>query len=269
MENTENLNPTEEDSDQDSNSPETEEKKAPNQLGSSEFYQGEKQLEEVDIPALKKGVKVEIVKKEEIYKDKAEKHEAFIASLGRKKTEEKNTEKHPPEYVEGKGSSGKKIFFTILSLVFLGVLIGGGYFWWLKKTAANPASKNENVVIIPVNTETSSDNSAEEKNSDEAIQKPEIAPADMSVKGLNSGAAAGSAGKIKTLLVSNGYAKTEASNGQGENVVGSVVYYKSEQFKKTAEAIREILITDKTSFSVKEALTAEQQSADIVVILGK
>lgn len=241
-------------------------------LGSEEFYQGEKKAEEIDISALKKGVKTEMVKKEDIYGDKMEKHAAFIASLGRKKMDEEKPENDQTEYVEEKNSRGKKTFFIVLSLVVLGALIGGGYFWWLKKQTVTPTAesgKNENTVVIPINTETSSDNSAEEKNIDEKNQTVEVAPADMNVKVLNGGAAAGSAGKIKNVLVNQGYAKTEAGNGQGENIVGSTVYYKGEQFKKPAEELQEILATSKIKSEVKEALTAEQQSADVVVILGK
>lgn len=237
----------------------------PESVGSAEFYHGEKQLEEVDIPALRNGVKSEMVTKEEIYKDKIEKHAEFIASLGRKKTEEESLGNSQPDYVEQKISRGKKIFFAILILVILGTIAGGGYFWWLKKPAANLIGKKENAVVIPVNPETAT----EEKKNEENQSVAEVAPADLSIKVLNAGALAGSAGKTKTTLVGKGYAKVEAGNGQGENVVGSTVYYKSEQFKKSAEAIKKILTTAKIIFTVKEALVAEQQSADIVVILGK
>ena len=238
-------------------------------IGSKEFYQGERIIEDIVLPGERKTIKVEKVKKEEIYKDKIKKQETFIASLGRKKTEEEKPANSQLEYVEGKTSLGKKIFFAVLSLIVLGALIGGGYLWRLKKPAANPAGEKENEVVIPVSLEPSVDQTMEEKSTDENQPVAEVAPAALGVKVLNAGAAAGSAGRIKTLLAGQGYVKTEAGNGQGENVIGATVYYKGEQFKKPAEALKEILAAGKIKAEVKEALTAEQQSADVVVILGK
>jgi len=241
-------------------------------IGNTEFYQGDRVIGGIVLPGERKAIKAEKVKKEEIYKDKIEVHEAFIASLGRKKEETENLEKSQPEYVKEKSTPGRKIFFAFLGLVILGALIGGGYLWQIKKQAADLAKgneKSEGTIVIPVNQETPSDNSAEEKNTSESNQIAEVTPADLQVRVLNAGAAAGSAGRIKTVLVGQGYAKAEAGNGQGENALGSTIYYKDPQFKKSAEAIREILTTNKIKAEIKEALTAEQKSADSVVILGK
>lgn len=241
----------------------------PENIGSDDFYQGEKKLEEVDAPEFRRGAKVEMVKKEEIYKDKIEKNAAFIASLGRKKEAEESSTNSQPDYVERKTSRRQKMFFAISALLVVGAIVGGGYFWWLKKPVANQTSEKGNTVVIPINPETPVDNSAKEEKVAENKPVAEVAPADMNVKVLNAGAAAGSAGRIKTILVGLGYAKTEAGNGQAENVVGSVVYYKDSQFQKAAEVLGEILITNKIKAEIKEALTAEQKSADVVVILGK
>lgn len=102
---------------------------------------------------------------------------------------------------------------------------------------------------------------------EKAAEKVDIA--ELKIKVLNEGAAAGLAGKAKTALVSQGYAKAEAGNGEADNVAGNFVYYSADKFKAEAGRIGEFLATRKIKAKVAAAETEEQKSAEIIVILGK
>ena len=268
MENTENLNRTETVPIQDAKSSGKKEKRATDQLGSSEFYQEEKVIEDITLPGEKKVIKTETVKKEELYKDKVEKQEAFIASLGRKKENGGESAQEKPEYIEEKTPQRKKIIFSVLGVVVLSGLMGGGYWLWINKKQKTASEETQNFTIIPVNPESEQNISESEQPVPESKQPALIDKIKLTVKVLNEGAAAGSAGKTKDLLRGKGYAKAEAGNGELEST-GTFVYYSGQASSQDAEAVSKILSDNGTKSKTKEALTSEQKSADIVVGLGK
>ena len=55
------------------------------EIGSEEFYQGEKIIEDIALPREKRNIKIETVKKEEVYEDKIEKAKGFYREFGKKK----------------------------------------------------------------------------------------------------------------------------------------------------------------------------------------
>lgn len=96
-----------------------------------------------------------------------------------------------------------------------------------------------------------------------------IDAATLDVKVLNLGAAPGSAKKIKDFLVDKGYSKAAADNGQGDNVKGNTVYFKSDSLAEEASKIKDLLSTKKIEASVSKADGSSGQSGDIVVVLGE
>jgi|GEM_PF-1145255 len=239
------------------------------EIGSAEFYQGEKIIEDIALPGEKRNIKAATVSKEEIYEDKIKKQKAFIASFGRKKEVGEKSGQEKPEYVEEKTTVGRKILFSSLGIVLLVALLGGGYWLWSEKKLKVVSEEASKPVVIPVE-EPAQDNSDEEKVVVEVIPPEELKPAEIAVKVLNVGAAAGTAGRIKDFLVSQGYTKNEAGNGQDSALAKSYVFYKEEKFKEKAQAISSLLLKEKKiTTEVKEAASAEEKSADVVIQLGK
>lgn len=236
------------------------------QMGSEEFYEGEKKEEKPEVPVEKEEIKAETVKKEEIYEDKIKKQEAFIANLGRRKEAEKNPEDIQPEYGAENNPQKKKMIFSILAIVILLVIVASSYGLWSRNKNKTAPKELENNSVAVVNQ--LEDKTEEKQPEPEKVPVAEIKPAEIKIKILNEGAPAGSAGKNKDFLVSKGYAKTEAGNGELDSV-NSFIYYNGEKFKSAAEKIKELLTENKIKASAKEALTSEQKSADIVIVLGK
>lgn len=252
------------------NSGENKKPDSADQIGSEEFYQGERVIEDIALPGKKKNIKAKTVKKEEIYEDKIEKQKVFIASLGRKNETKGKSENKQPEHVEEKSSLGEKTFFSFLVIVMLGALSGGGYWFWSKEKQKMASEENPKQVIIPVKEEPSPDNSAGEQKVPENSQIEEVKSSEIAIKVLNVGASAGSAGRVKDFLVSKGYVKAEAGNGQETSLAKSYIFYKEGKFKEKAEAVSSLLLKEnKISTEVKEADSVEEKSADIVVELGK
>jgi len=241
-------------------------KKSIDQVGSEEFYEGDNKAEEPKTPVEKEEIKAETVKKEEIYEDKIKRQEAFIANLGRKKEAKEKPNQRQPKYIEEKNPPAKKIAYSFLGIIILGAL-AGSYWFWSKKNNEAISKEAENKVATNVDIK-SSDKSKEEQLEPEKVPVEEIKPAEIKIKVLNEGAPVGSAGKNKEFLISKGYAKTEAGNGELDST-NSFIYYNGPEFKSAAEKIKEILSGNKIQALVKEALTAEQKSGNVVVILGK
>lgn len=155
----------------------------------------------------------------------------------------------------------RRILWGIGIIVAVGVAVAAGLVVW-KEVGAPAANPSVEQVATPSMTEKTPTDSApkvEEK----------VDAAAMTLKVLNEGAPAGTAGKIKDLLVAKGYLKAEAGNGEKEEATGSIVACSADRFKKEAEWIREVLIGKGILAELKLAETAEEKSADVVIILGK
>ncbi|MFA6973521.1 MAG: LytR C-terminal domain-containing protein [Parcubacteria group bacterium] len=166
-----------------------------------------------------------------------------------------------------KKKTGKKMVWMLGSCLAI-ILVAAGVFVAIKfkdgagKATAIPepiAQPEQIVEQIPVEVVV--------ETLKEETTKIDIAA--LKVKVLNEGAAAGLAGKVKTALVTQGYAKAEAGNGTAEGVVGNFVYYSADKFRSEAEKMAEFLVTRSIKSGVAAAVTDEQRSGDIVVVLGK
>ncbi|PIP27143.1 MAG: hypothetical protein COX30_03375 [Candidatus Moranbacteria bacterium CG23_combo_of_CG06-09_8_20_14_all_39_10] len=176
--------------------------------------------------------------------------------------------------------NGVESIVIMLASIFLvgmviAVVVGVGYTF-------NKKIKNDKVVdnrpsmaiaIEAIDSDATSDDESQNKTTEEDVVVPEetkISPADINVNVLNNGAPAGSAGKIKDLLVKNGYAKAVAGNSSSVSIVGTSLYYSADKFKTTAEASARLLEANGSiKVVVSGASSAEQKSGDIVIILGK
>lgn len=96
-----------------------------------------------------------------------------------------------------------------------------------------------------------------------------VKPGDIAIKVLNEGAQSGLAGRVKTFLISQGYAKAEADNGSLSNAVGNSIYYDNDKLKDEAANVGRLLAGRRVGSQVGPAGTDEQKSADIVIVLGK
>lgn len=161
----------------------------------------------------------------------------------------------------------KKILFWIVAgvLLILTIVIAA---WMIVSKAKNQTVINEKISINSVGGEAATQ---AEKLSDNAAKEKEekIDIAQISLKVLNEGATPGSAGKIKDFLIEKGYAKAEAGNGEKKDFQGAVVFYGEDKFKTEADWIKEMLAGKKIKAETKEAVSDEEKSADIVIILGK
>jgi len=91
----------------------------------------------------------------------------------------------------------------------------------------------------------------------------------LTIKILNGGSAPGSAGNIMNFLLTQGYAKVDALNAKTGDHIGAAVYFSDSNFQSEAENIQKLLKEKKIDALLKKADSAEQKSADVVVMLGK
>lgn len=192
------------------------------------------------------------------------------------------------------------MIFGALGLSILIGAAGGGYFFWLKArlkpppaalrkkenissvSASVPASeqassqmegeKKEDLPDTSVPEEVSSDNSNQElpPAGDNNPGEEEIQPGGIILKVLKKGAPAGRAQQTKDILASKGYLQVEVRDGQGSSILANTVFYKDDKFRLEAETIRELLIQNEKIYSgIVKASSAEEKSADIVIMLGK
>jgi hypothetical protein len=167
-----------------------------------------------------------------------------------------------------------KMIKVLIAIIFTLLVSGGAFYYWKNKNNSADQVQTE-AEIQPQEVEVDSEKPAEEPKEEPVVEpkeepKPEIKPGEINIKVLNLGAPAGSAGKTKDFLVSKNYTKTEAGNGEAENVKGATIYYKDESYKKEAEIIQKLLKDDqKITTQVKTAETSQEKSGDIVIILGK
>lgn len=242
-------------------------------IGTSEYYEDlavpKEQPEQIQEEKREK-IKLEPVSKDEIYRNKLEKEKAFVAKF--KKSEESENESINPTSVT-ENTSRKSSTFIIIGAFFVAGMLSAAYFYFLR----NPKTPTINEVPAGMETSVESADQAVSQETTQAannenvpvVEEKEIMPSEISVKVLNEGAIAGSAAKVKGILTGKGYTKTEAGNGEKENLSGTTVYYKEEKFKKLAETVSKILSANKIKSEIMLAVSTEEKSADIVVILGK
>ncbi len=173
-------------------------------------------------------------------------------------------------------SKKENLILVMIVVLILAIIAGTGYWIWAK--FAPPKEENK-TSITSITEELKTEELKNQENVQEETQPAEepvspadeakaIAPADVSVKVLNGGAAAGSAAKIRDLLKTKGYTKIEAANANLSGYASVTIYYKAE-FKDQAEKIKETLAGQYKVIEMKEGANAKEPSGDIVVILGK
>lgn len=174
------------------------------------------------------------------------------------------------DYPRGKSFAQKFFIFVVLLITTAGLAALGywGYSNFIKKAdvAVKPSIINANDIIKNSSPAPIEKKEAEEKLSEgDGVASP--APADIKIAVLNGGSPAGSAGKLQTVLKSLGYQKTEAGNARGSIYNGKIVYYLPD-FKAAAEGVAEKIKNTYPTVTVKEAASAEEKAASIVIILG-
>ncbi len=164
----------------------------------------------------------------------------------------------------------ENLILAAMAVLILAMTAGAGYWIWQKFVPPREENKTSitNLAEEPETEEPKEEGNVQEEPASPAAEEKVIAPADVSVKVLNGGAPAGSAGKIKDLLKTKGYAKTEAANANLSSYAGITIYYQAE-FKSEAEKIKEALSSQYKVIEIKEGTNAKEPSGDVVVILGK
>lgn len=167
----------------------------------------------------------------------------------------------------------ENLILAVIVIIILTLVLGSGWWAWEKVKPLNQEGKISITNLVEEPKEQSSETAQEEPKTEEQSQEtPEdvknITPADINVKVLNGGAAAGSAGKIKNTLVSEGYAKTEAGNANLSSYKGAAIYYQKE-FQEPAREIKEIIKTSFATVEIEEGINEKEISGDIVIIIGR
>jgi cytoskeletal protein RodZ len=199
--------------------------------------------------------------------------------------EEVSESEEAPSEFEKEEKEEKVAFWKSKKMIWVGagavvvIIAALGIFWWLnRKDNAQENSRKISIANIADNSseaevaQQSGEGSVEQKK--EAVESAptesvkEVLPKDLTVSVLNGGAPAGVAGKIKSLLIGKGYEKTVAKNAEKDDHTGQRVYYQA-GFEKAAAQIVALLKTDYPQIDAKEASSAEEKSANIVVMLGK
>lgn len=175
-----------------------------------------------------------------------------------------------------RSGKGRFVWVAVIILLVLCISAGAAYFLMdMKRKNSIEIQKKDSIIeaLEKANREISEKQTekTQEVEKKEA-QVPAEATADISkldVNVLNESGIAGSAGKITEFLVAKGYAKAEAGNGEATNTVGTTVYYKSDDLKKEAEKIAEVLKEKKIVAKISKAGAGQQSGGEIVIILGK
>ena len=167
----------------------------------------------------------------------------------------------------------EKLILLAIGIVILAAIAGMGYWIWAK---FKPAQEENKISIANLTEEPKKEgsvqeepaSSAGEESTSPAAEEKAVAPAEINVKVLNGGAAAGMAGKIKNTLAAKGYAKTEAANANLSGYTGVIIYYQA-AFAEQAQSVREILKPSYSAIEIKEGINTKEPSGDMVVILGR
>jgi len=162
------------------------------------------------------------------------------------------------------------LFISIIGAVLVLAAAGAYYFLKIKDKPVPTQTAVENTEPVQPEAEAVAEETPPEEAGAETpmVVEKDLKPAEVKILVFNGGAPAGTAGKVKALLVGKGYVKAEAKNAEGDAYAGTLVYY-GEGLNKNADAIKEVLKVKYPKVETKAAATAEEKSADIVVILGK
>lgn len=162
------------------------------------------------------------------------------------------------------------IWVCLVSLVAM--IAGAG--WQVWRVLQQPRLDKLSIVAIQ---QSEGEPSTEEAVAVESPKKVEPAPtpvetktvskAELKVVVLNGGAPAGTAGKVKEMLMLKGYKKAEAKNAKGDYQAATVFF--GAGFKEAAAGVIEDLKAKYPNAVVKEAVSAEEKISDVVVIMGK
>ncbi len=128
-----------------------------------------------------------------------------------------------------------------------------------KENAGGPETENREIALPPAEEKEkkSQENDLTDKN-------------ELEIKVLNGGAPAGMAEKTKDYLIESGYAKAAAANAEKDGKKGNTVFYQDKKLETFARQISSDLLKNrKIAADVKEAVSAEEKSASIVIVLGQ
>lgn len=177
---------------------------------------------------------------------------------------------------EYKSSSGytkkEKIILTMAAAIILAATAAGSFLAYQK---FKPGRQERKISIADIIEKSRGEGEKQVEEIQEvkvtaqqAEEEKTISPAEVAIKVYNGGAAAGSAGKMKEILTSNNYTKTEAGNAKGD-YKGLVVYYE-EKLEKEAQDLKEILKSKYATIEIKKGLPpAEGIASGILIVLGK
>ncbi len=214
---------------------------------------------------------VEVVKEEEII-DLKKKSEKVPKKPGRKKSADivklmkKKTQR---EMVKSENIFSGKIIWLFGVMAILLLILLASIIFLLVNNQKKDRQLNEIMVALKNDAIVAQEEKKKEEIPVAEAPLPEILAKEVVVKILNEGAPAGMAGKIKKVLVSQGFDLAQAGNGENKANPVSSINFSEAKFKVLAEKIKEVLTTQKITATLKEAQTVEEKSADIVIILGE
>lgn len=179
---------------------------------------------------------------------------------------------------EKKEENEKKegLIITLIAIFVLGIIFGGAYWVWqkIKPSRGDKKVSIQNLVEempkVGEKNQGNPGNQGDQGNQKEEppVEEKTVNLADIDVKVLNGGAAAGTAAKVKTNLIASGYAKAESGNAGASGYKAVTIYYKSD-FADQIQGIKDILKTAYGTIETKEGMNEKEITGDIVIILGK
>lgn len=146
---------------------------------------------------------------------------------------------------------GNKIILVVIIFLLIGAIAVSGYSIWSNKYSKEPSEGGKSTT-------------------DQKQNIGELPAGEIAVKIVNRGASAGSSEKIKDILKSSGYEKSEIGGTNSANLIQTHIYFNGEKFRINAQIVREILIQKEKIMSVLlMADSDEEKIADIVIFLGE
>ncbi|OGM27435.1 hypothetical protein A3A76_03015 [Candidatus Woesebacteria bacterium RIFCSPLOWO2_01_FULL_39_23] len=164
-----------------------------------------------------------------------------------------------PEKKEGK--SFFKIFLIILLVLSLLAIITGGFLYYQKNMTKKTGDEGDTeptstptITITPTTTPG-------------ATESGEVKFSDYSIQILNGSGIPGEAGKVKDLLASAKFKKTDTANADNYDYEDTEVKLKENTPSKVYDKIEELL---KSTYSVAKSDTkvASSSSYDVIIIVG-
>ncbi|MFC1608845.1 LytR C-terminal domain-containing protein [Patescibacteria group bacterium] len=173
-------------------------------------------------------------------------------------------------------STKKKVIISVSIFV---VIVGGGlasyfldqkgFFDQYKETKEDSIENLKEATVDARSSESLPEAVKKEKESSNKKDDSNEVNKKIEILVLNGGGASGSAGEMKSFLNKNEYNNAKVDNASSYNYSGVTIYYKSDDYKKDAKILKELIDEKYKNVDTKKASTAGEKVSEIVIVIGK